>query len=203
MPWFAALLAAQPVLPLLAVRGPAGRRPVGRWCCVGVALLDLAVLWRPSAGGAGAGAARAAVRRRPLFGPPAWLGWLAYGRALLRLDGGARWCRWPVGGPAGTPVLAGAPLLLVALVAARRGAGSPAAGRSGRSRAGLLVPVLAAALLRPVAELRPALLLVAAAAVVALAGRGGAAAARLPRSADRSPDRCAGRRGRAGPGRPC
>ena len=80
-------------------------------------------------------------------------------------------------GPGGRqPVLAGGPLLLVGVVLL---AGALAAG--GRTyrlvTAGLLVPVLAAALLRPVAELRPGLLLVAAGAVVAvLAGAVRAAA---------------------------
>ena len=64
-------------------------------------------------------------------------------RALLVGAAAARWCRWSVGRAAGSPLLAGVPLLLVALT----GFGAAwlaAGGRFGRVAAGLLVPVLAA-----------------------------------------------------------
>ncbi|WP_328419952.1 hypothetical protein OG470_01400 [Micromonospora sp. NBC_00389] len=155
-PWFAALLAAQPVLPLLAVEARPG---AGGWALVllGVALLDLAVL--------------AALRDR---GRPAQLA----GRVLAgighvaALVGAAGCALVPLllGRAAGAPLLAGVPLLLVALTGF--GAARLVGGRALRVvAAGLLVPVLAAALLRPVAELRPSLLLLAAATVaLGLAG---------------------------------
>ncbi|MGW3606074.1 SCO7613 C-terminal domain-containing membrane protein [Micromonospora sp. NPDC005161] len=155
-PWFAALLAAQPVLPLLAVEarpGPAG------WALVllGVALLNLAVLAGLRDGG---GRARLAGRVLSGVGHVAALVGAA-GCALVPLL---------LGRAAGAPLLAGGPLLLVAL--AGLGSAGLVGGRVLRAvAAGLLVPVLAAALLRPVAELRPSSLLIAAATVaLGLAG---------------------------------
>ncbi|MEV4493785.1 hypothetical protein AB0K04_27210 [Micromonospora coxensis] len=97
------------------------------------------------------------------------LAWLGFGAATL-LAAGCALVPLAGGRAAGQPLLAGAPLLLVALVVL---GGAWASGeRSLRQiAAGLLVPVLATALLRPVADLRPGLLLVVAALVaVALAG---------------------------------
>ncbi|MDO3702293.1 hypothetical protein Q3W71_11455 [Micromonospora sp. C28SCA-DRY-2] len=160
VPWFAALLAAQPVLPLVAVEarpGPAG------WSLafVGVALLDLAVL--------------VALRGRAAGAAPAGrvTAWVAYAAALV-VAAGCALVPLAVGRAAGTPLLAGLPLLLVA--ATLLGAALLAGGAVFRAvAAGLLVPVLAGALLRPVAELRESLLLVAAALVAV----GLAAAVRL------------------------
>ncbi|MFJ6165551.1 SCO7613 C-terminal domain-containing membrane protein [Micromonospora orduensis] len=155
-PWFAALLGAQPVLPLLA----AGARPdAAGWTLVllGVALLDLAVV--------------AALRGRPGSAPVA--GRVVAGAGhVVALTGAASCALVPLllGRAAGTPLLAGAPLLLVALAAfgAARLVGGPVLRTLA---AGLVVPVLAVAVLRPVAELRPALLLFAASVVaVGLAG---------------------------------
>ncbi|KAB1906015.1 SCO7613 C-terminal domain-containing membrane protein, partial [Micromonospora sp. AMSO31t] len=97
------------------------------------------------------------------------LGWAGHGVALA-LAAGCALVPLALGRAAGTPLLAGGPLLVVALALA---AGARAAGgRTYRAiAAGLLVPVLAAALIRPVAVLRPGLLLLAAGlVVVALAG---------------------------------
>ncbi|MDG4805984.1 hypothetical protein O7634_04355 [Micromonospora sp. WMMD1120] len=169
-PWFAGLVAAQPVLPLLAVGAEPG---AAGWALVltGVAALNLAVLVALR-GRAGA----AALAGRVLAG-------VGHVAALV---GGAGCAVVPLvsGRAGGSPLLAGAPLLLVAST------GFAAAwlvgGRVARSAtAGLLVPVVAAALLRPVAELRPAWLLLAAgtvalgltAAVRLLPAGGGAAAA--------------------------
>ncbi|MBQ0901739.1 SCO7613 C-terminal domain-containing membrane protein [Micromonospora sp. U21] len=155
-PWFAALLAAQPVLPLLAVEARPGP---GGWALVllGVALLDLAVL-----AGLRNGGGRARLTGRVLAGVghvAALVG--AAGCALVPLL---------LGRAADSPLLAGVPMVLVALTGL--GAAGLVGGRALRAvAAGLLVPVLAAALLRPVAELRPSLLLVAAAtAALGLAG---------------------------------
>ncbi|MET7469784.1 hypothetical protein ABZU22_07185 [Micromonospora sp. NPDC005222] len=158
-PWFAAWLLAQPVLPLAA----ADFRPTAAgWALVltAVALGDLAVVL--------------ALRRRisgtrtaPAVGRV--LGWTGHGVALA-LAAGCALVPLVVGRAAGTPLLAGGPLLVVALAVV---AGALAAG--GRlwraTTAGLLVPALALALIRPVGELRPGLLLLAAGLVVAaLAG---------------------------------
>ncbi|TDB69648.1 hypothetical protein E1165_28005, partial [Micromonospora sp. KC723] len=166
VPWFAALLVAQPVLPLAA----AGARPgADGWSLVlvAVALLDLLVVvvlyHRHPDAPAGS----------PVPGPVRAgrvLAWLGFGGAML-LAAGCALVPLAWGRAAGRPLLAGAPLLLVALAGY---AGAWAARKRGprQAAAGLLVPVLAAALLRPVAELRPGLLLVAAALVAA--GLGGA-----------------------------
>ncbi|MGQ5261886.1 SCO7613 C-terminal domain-containing membrane protein [Micromonospora sp. ZYX-F-536] len=154
-PWFAALLAAQPVLPLLAAEARPG---ADGWALVllGVALLDLAVVVALRGGAPRDGARRARLAGRVL----AAIGHVA---ALV----GATGCALVpllVGRAAGSPLLAGAPLLLVALTGL--GAARLVGGQAVRAvAAGLVVPVLAAALLRPVAELRPSLLLVAAATV--------------------------------------
>ncbi|MFG1872328.1 SCO7613 C-terminal domain-containing membrane protein [Micromonospora arborensis] len=149
-PWFAALLAAQPVLPLFAVEAETG---AAGWALVllAVALLDLAVL----VGLRGREGAAQLVGRV--------LAGIGHAAALV---GAASCALVPLflGRAAGSPLLAGLPLLLVAL--AGFGAAWLVGGRALRAvAAGLLVPVLAAALLRPVAEVRPSLLLIAAATV--------------------------------------
>nr|WP_305075074.1 hypothetical protein [Micromonospora okii] len=195
VPWFAALLVAQPVLPLLAA--PTHPSAAG-WAVVlvGAALLDLAVVAAlrgrapareqalaapatpshppatPShppatppplpSGGAGAAGGSALVAGRVLA-------WTGHGAALL----GAAGCALvplALGRAAGSALLAGAPLLLVAL--ALLGAALVAGGRAFRAvAAGALVPVLGLALFRPVAELRAGLVTVATALIaVALAG---------------------------------
>ncbi|MGC3861929.1 SCO7613 C-terminal domain-containing membrane protein [Micromonospora chersina] len=199
VPWFAALLAAQPVLPLAAVA--AEPSPAG-WALVltALALGDLVVVValrgrvglagggpaQPDpgarAGGAVAGggpatapppgwpAAIAPARNAPSAVLAGWvLAWIGHGVALA-LAAGCALVPLALGRAAGTPLLAGGPLLVVALALF---AGALAAG--GRTHrlvtAGLLVPVVATALIRPVAALRPGLLLLAAGiVVVALAG---------------------------------
>nr|WP_218907838.1 hypothetical protein [Micromonospora jinlongensis] len=149
-PWFAALLAAQPVLPLLAVGVEPG---AAGWSLVllGVALVNLAVL--------------ATLRGRD--GVASLVGRVSAGIGHVAALVGAAGCALTpliLGRAAGSPLLAGLPLLLVALTGF--GAAWLVGGRALRAvAAGLLVPVLAAALLRPVAELRPSLLLLAAATV--------------------------------------
>ncbi|MEU1810109.1 SCO7613 C-terminal domain-containing membrane protein [Micromonospora aurantiaca (nom. illeg.)] len=158
-PWFAAWLLAQPVLPLAAA---AFRPTAAGWALVltAVALGDLVVVVALRRRTSGTGAALVAGRV---------LGWTGHGSALV-LAAGCALVPLAVGRAAGTPLLAGGPLLVVALTLV---AGALAAG--GRlwraTTAGLLVPVLAVALVRPVGELRPGLLLLAAGLVVAaLAG---------------------------------
>ncbi|MFF0256156.1 SCO7613 C-terminal domain-containing membrane protein [Micromonospora zamorensis] len=149
-PWFAALLAAQPVLPLLAVGAEPG---AAGWSLVllGVALVNLAVL--------------ATLRGRD--GVARLFGRVSAGIGHVAALVGAAGCALTpliLGRAAGSPLLAGLPLLLVASTGF--GAAWLVGGRALRAvAAGLLVPVLAAALLRPVAELRPSLLLLAAATV--------------------------------------
>ncbi|MEU5787652.1 hypothetical protein ABZ754_07965 [Micromonospora purpureochromogenes] len=240
VPWFAALLVAQPVLPLAAVAAHPG---AAGWALVllGVALLDLVVVvalrrrsavpaepgsvppgpvaapaspgadaaadqgtatGQPASTGAGGGPAVVgggtpatgpgariggpAAGGGPVAGPrvPAVvragqvLAWLGFG-ATTALAAGCALVPLAWGRAAGRPLLAGAPLLLVGLVLL--GAAWAAGGRLFRQvAAALLVPVLAAALLRPVAELRPGVLLVAAALVTAaLAGAARVVPARL------------------------
>ncbi|MFE9954256.1 SCO7613 C-terminal domain-containing membrane protein [Micromonospora sp. NPDC005299] len=214
VPWFAALLTAQPVLPLAAA---AAEPSAAGWALVLTALalgnLVVVVALRRRVGstgpvgaganpvaGAGAGGGLAGggpVQPDPAAGiggaaagggpaaapPPApvrpgvpsaplagWvLGWVGHGVALA-LAAGCALVPLALGRAAGTPLLAGGPLLVVALALA---AGALAAGgRTYRAvTAGLLVPVLAVALIRPVAALRPGLLLLAAGlVVVGLAG---------------------------------
>ncbi|MET7967765.1 hypothetical protein [Micromonospora sp. NPDC005305] len=218
VPWFAALLTAQPVLPLAAT---AAEPSAAGWALVltALALGDLVVVVAlrgrvgstgpvagagagagsagPSGAGAGVGLAGggpvqphpgagiggAAAGGGPAAAPPlpvrpgtppvllaGWvLGWAGHGVALA-LAAGCALVPLALGRAAGTPLLAGGPLLVVALALA---AGALAAGgRTYRAiAAGLLVPVLAGALIRPVAVLRPGLLLLAAGlVVVALAG---------------------------------
>ncbi|WBB92553.1 hypothetical protein [Verrucosispora sp. WMMC514] len=167
VPWFAALLVVQPLLPLLAAEfrpEPAGWAVV----FVGVALVDLAVvvaLRRRAGVVADEGAATTpAVRLAGTLLAWAWFaGWLllAAGCALVPLL---------VGRAAGVPLLAGGPMLLVALTAF--GAALLAGGGSVQAlAAGALVPVLAAAVVRPVVELRASVwLLVAALVAAGLAG---------------------------------
>ncbi|SCL65112.1 SCO7613 C-terminal domain-containing membrane protein [Micromonospora eburnea] len=170
VPWFAALLVAQPVLPLAVA---AAEPSAAGWALVltGLALGDLAVV--------------VVLRRRIAPAPggtsvvfAGWvLGWVGHGAALAAAAGCAL---VPLvrGRTAGTPLLAGGPLVLVALALL---AGALAAGhRVHRAvAAGLLVPVLATALIRPVAALRPGLLLVAAGLVVV--GSAGAVRSLPPR----------------------
>ncbi|MET8371930.1 SCO7613 C-terminal domain-containing membrane protein [Micromonospora profundi] len=155
-PWFAALLAAQPVLPLLAAGTDFGATG---WTLVllGVALLNLAVLY--------------ALRNGP--GSARFAGQIVAGVGqILALFGAAACALVPLlyGQAFDSPLLAGAPLLLVALTGL--GTAWLIGGPMLRTMAaGLLVPVLAAALVRPVGELRPSLLLFAAAMVtLGLAG---------------------------------
>ncbi|MER5333292.1 hypothetical protein [Micromonospora sp. NPDC002717] len=199
VPWFAALVTAHPVLPLLAV----GARPdAAGWAVVfvGVALLDLAVLValrpRGPAGGAatpaggpptvaspGTGAPTPAVAvPGPTVAPPGAVGgsgerpvviagrvvaWIGYAGALA-VAASCALVPLALGRAAGTPLLAGGPLLLVALTLL--GAAVLTGGRVFRAvAAGLLVPVLAGAVVRPVAELGTAPVLTAL-VVVALAG---------------------------------
>ncbi|MBG6100375.1 SCO7613 C-terminal domain-containing membrane protein [Micromonospora vinacea] len=149
-PWFAALVAAQPALPLLAAEAGLG---AAGWALVllGVAALNLAVL--------------AALRGRE--GAAQLVGRVLAGVGhVAALVGAAACAVVPLvsGRAGGSPLLAGVPLVLVALTGF--GAARLVGGRALRAvAAGLLVPVLAAALLRPVAELRPSLLLLAAAMV--------------------------------------
>ncbi|MGC4803529.1 SCO7613 C-terminal domain-containing membrane protein [Micromonospora sp. DT233] len=214
VPWFAALLTVQPVLPLLV--GPAHPSPAG-WTLVGVgvAALNLAVVAvlrrgpaaarsRPAARGplpagasapaggpspAGTPAAAGGPVSGPVgapgpVGPPApattaaggsavvagrVLAWLGYGVALAEAAGCAL-VPLAQGRAAGSPLLAGAPLLLVSLTLL--GAALVARDRLFRAvAAGLVVPVLGLALLRPVAESRAGLLTVATALIaLALAG---------------------------------
>ncbi|MFC4147083.1 SCO7613 C-terminal domain-containing membrane protein [Micromonospora mangrovi] len=209
VPWFAALLIAQPVLPLLTA---AARPSAAGWALVltAVALGDLvmvvalrgrgvaapAPVGAPGGGVTGGGpvhpapmgigaavagggpVAAAPVGPAILVGSPAVvagrvLGWLGYAVALAAAAGCAL-VPLALGRAAGTPLLAGGPLLMVAL--ALHGGALLAGGRTFRvATAGLLVPVLATALLRPVGALRPGLLLVAAAVI----GLGLAGAVRL------------------------
>ncbi|PZF85063.1 SCO7613 C-terminal domain-containing membrane protein, partial [Micromonospora deserti] len=192
VPWFAALLGAQPVLPLLAAEA---RPEAGGWSVVfvGVALLDLAVLAAlggrdglagPAAGAevtAGGGPAESGTSSSPpAVGGPAGGGAATPG-ALLggRVAAGVGYAAALVvaascalvplalGRAAGTPVLAGFPLLLVGF--ALLGGAVLTGGAVFRGvAAGLLVPVLAGAAVRPVAELRPGLLLVLSALVAAV-----------------------------------
>ncbi|MFI7573586.1 SCO7613 C-terminal domain-containing membrane protein [Micromonospora sp. NPDC049497] len=156
-PWFAGLLLVQPVPLLLVIEARPG---ADGWAAVlvGLALLDLAVL--------------TALRRRG--GTPAVVAgrvvaWGGFALALV-LAAGCALVPLALGRAAGTPLLAGAPLLLVA--AALFGAAVLVGPEPLRHvAAGLLVPVLGAAVVRPVAELRSSLVLLAAALVaVALAG---------------------------------
>ncbi|ATO16639.1 hypothetical protein CO540_24630 [Micromonospora sp. WMMA2032] len=162
-PWFAAWLAAQPVLPLAVAAarpGAAGWALVLTASALGDLVVVVALRRRTRAGG---GSAAGAVLAGEV------LGWVGHGAALA-LAAGCALVPLALGRAAGTPLLAGGPLLVVALALL---AGAVAAGgRLWRAvTAGLLVPVLAAALLRPVAELRPGLLLLAAGlAVAVLAG---------------------------------
>ncbi|WP_328343366.1 SCO7613 C-terminal domain-containing membrane protein [Micromonospora sp. NBC_00421] len=221
VPWFAALLVVQPVLPLAAAQSRPGATG---WTLVflGVALLDLAVvvaLRRRSpapaapaatgttgpvpggpnpaapvpagalppgsgpaapgpegavvvpAGGAGTTTPRAG---EALAGSAAVLagrvfGWLGFGAAVT-VAASCALVPLALGRAAGQPLLAGLPLLLVGVVLA--GAARAAGARVFRQlTAGLLVPLVAAALLRPVAELRAGFLLLAVGLVAAgLAG---------------------------------
>ncbi|RIW44504.1 hypothetical protein D3H59_17580 [Micromonospora endophytica] len=167
VPWFAALLGGQPVLPLLAAE--ARPEPAG-WAVVlvAVALVDLAVivaLRRRPGNVAGEGAATFPTT---LVGGQVAAG-LGFAGALL-LAAGCALVPLLVGRAGGVPLLAGVPMLLVA--SAVLGAALLLGGATARAvAAGALVPVLAGALLRPAVELRPSVSLLATAlVVVALAG---------------------------------
>ena len=97
------------------------------------------------------------------------LGWLGFGAAST-VAASCALVPLALGRAGGQPLLAGLPLLLVGLVLA--GAARVAGGGVFRQlTAGLLVPLLAVAVLRPVAELRAGFLLLAAGLVTAgLAG---------------------------------
>ncbi|WP_204290470.1 SCO7613 C-terminal domain-containing membrane protein [Micromonospora gifhornensis] len=163
LPWFAALLAGQPVLPLAVAEarlGPAGLSVV----FVGVALADLAVLvaLRRPRDVAGEGATTTSALR---IAGQVTAG-AGYAVALL-LAAGCALVPLLVGRAGGVAVLAGVPMLLVSL--ALFGAALLLGGAVARAvTAGALVPVLALALIRPVGELRGSVVLVAAALVVAL-----------------------------------
>ncbi|MEW2375334.1 hypothetical protein AB0883_04400 [Micromonospora sp. NPDC047812] len=203
VPWFAALVTAQPVLPLLV----ADARPdAAGWAMafLGVALLDLAVLVAlrrrgapatvaeavgvpatggptvggpvvggPTVGGpvagvvAPAGAAPGTSGARPAVLAGRVLAWVGHAGALFV----ATFCALVplvLGQAAGVPLLAGAPLLLVALTLL--GTALLTGGTVFRAvAAALLVPVLAGAVIRPIVELDLSLLLTAL-VVVALAG---------------------------------
>ncbi|MTK01037.1 SCO7613 C-terminal domain-containing membrane protein [Micromonospora sp. CP22] len=166
VPWFAALLVAQPVLPLFAAE--ARPEPAG-WAVVfvGVAVVDLAVVvaLRQRAGVvAGEGAATTPALR--LAGTAlAWIGFAGW----LLLAAGCALVPLLVGRAGGVPLLAGGPMLLVALTAF--GAALLTGGDPARTLAGgALVPVLAGAVVRPVVQVRPSVwLLVSALVVVGLA----------------------------------
>ncbi|WBB79417.1 hypothetical protein O7606_25205 [Micromonospora sp. WMMD882] len=158
VPWFAALLVAQPVLPLLAVEARPG---VDGWALVltGVALVDLAVL--------------AGLRRRPAPGSLGLAGRVAAWAGLALALASATVCATAtlaVGEAAGTAYAAGLPLLAVGVVLL--GATLVDGGPVLRTlAAAALVLLTTAAALRPVAALRPDELLVATALVtVAVAG---------------------------------
>ncbi|XTZ14284.1 SCO7613 C-terminal domain-containing membrane protein [Micromonospora echinospora] len=165
VPWFGALLVAQPVLPLLAAEARPG---VAGWTLVfaGVALVDLAVVRVLSgravvpalSGRAGAGGSLVVAGR-----VVAWTGHaLALAPAVVCAVAALL-----TGEAFGTPLAAGLPLLVVGAVLA--GTALVAAGPVLQAVAvALLVVVSAPAVLRPVAELRPSVLLVTS-AVVALA----------------------------------
>ncbi|GIJ28462.1 hypothetical protein Vqi01_36240 [Micromonospora qiuiae] len=166
VPWFAALLAVQPVLPLLAAE--ARPEPAG-WALVfvGVALVDLSVVVvlqrRRSAAVEGAATSPGALLGGQVTAAT------GYAAALL-LAGGCALVPLLVGRAGGVPLLAGVPMLLVALTVFA--AALLLGGGTARAvAAGALVPVLAGALLRPAVELRPSVsLVVAALIVVALTG---------------------------------
>ncbi|NLU76853.1 hypothetical protein HCA58_00285 [Micromonospora sp. HNM0581] len=167
VPWFAVLLAVQPLLPLLAAE--ARPEPAG-WAVVfvGVATVDLAVvvaLRRRAGLVADEGAAtNPAIRLAGVV-----VAWAAFAGWLL-LGAGCALVPLLTGRAGGFPLLAGVPLLLVSLTAF--GAALLAGGRPARTlTAGVLVPVLAGAIIRPAVELRPSVWLVVAALVTAgLAG---------------------------------
>ncbi|WP_228986670.1 SCO7613 C-terminal domain-containing membrane protein [Micromonospora sp. DH13] len=150
-----------PVQPAAApASAPLGEAPLGEAPLGEAPLGGAPVGGAPVGAGAAGGSAPAAGRV---------LAWLGYGGALL-VAAGCALVPLAVGRAAGSPLLAGGPLLLVSL--ALLGAALVAGGRLFRAAAaGALVPVLGLALLRPVAELRSGLLTLATALVaLALAG---------------------------------
>ncbi|GIG85962.1 hypothetical protein Pen02_08980 [Plantactinospora endophytica] len=165
-PWFAGLLLAQPVVPLLAYDAGFG---AGGWALAlaGLAVLDL-VLTR-GRGGDGSADPVDGVRRSV-----AWVGYAVAGLAsalcgilaLVTTDG-------PLA------VLAGAPLLVAALLPVA-GALRLRSTAAGAIASAVLVVALAVALVRAVAETPWPLLGSSAAVVVLLAGLVTVAARRLP-----------------------
>ncbi|MER7335087.1 MULTISPECIES: SCO7613 C-terminal domain-containing membrane protein [unclassified Micromonospora] len=181
VPWFAALVTAHPVLPLFAVEA---RPDAAGWAVVfvGVALLDLAVLVALRPRGGPVGGAPTPANGSPAAVPPGPAGgsgerpvvlagrvvaWIGYAGALT-VAASCALLPLALGRAAGIPLLAGGPLLLVALTLL--GAAVLTGGRVFRAiAAGLLVPVLAGAVVRPVVELGTSPVLTAL-VVVALAG---------------------------------
>ncbi|GIJ23264.1 SCO7613 C-terminal domain-containing membrane protein [Micromonospora lutea] len=166
VPWFAALLVVQPVLPLLAAE--ARPEPAG-WAVVfvGVALVDLTVVVALRRVNVVAGEGAATTPAVRLAGKTlAWIGFAGW----LLLAGGCALVPLLVGRAGDVPLLAGGPMLLVALTAF--GAALVTGGEPARTLAGCaLVPVLAGAIIRPVVEVRASVwLLVAALVVLGLAG---------------------------------
>ncbi|GIJ40747.1 SCO7613 C-terminal domain-containing membrane protein [Micromonospora andamanensis] len=164
VPWFAALLVVQPVLPLLAAE--ARPEPAG-WAVVfvGVALVDLAVVavLRQRAGVVADEGVATTPAVRLAGGALAWTGFAGW----LLLAAGCALVPLLVGRAGGVPLVAGVPMLLVALTAL--GAALLAGGEPARALAGgALVPVLAGAIVRPVVELRASVWLVVSALVAAL-----------------------------------
>ncbi|MEV6799916.1 hypothetical protein AB0M91_16435 [Micromonospora rifamycinica] len=216
VPWFAALLVVQPVLPLAAAQSRPGATG---WTLVflGVALLDLGVVaalrrrspvpavagpggevvvpaggsgtttapaaggpagpmagGEPVAGGGPAAGGGAMAGGGPVAGPAGStavlagrvLGWLGFGAAAT-VAASCALVPLALGRAGGQPLLAGLPLLLVGLVLA--GAARVAGARVFQQiTAGVLVPLLAVALLRPVGELRAGFLLLAVGLVAAV-----------------------------------
>ncbi|MFE0589356.1 SCO7613 C-terminal domain-containing membrane protein [Micromonospora echinospora] len=182
VPWFGALLVAQPVLPLLAAETRPG---AAGWTLVfaGVALVDLAVVRALSSGRAAlpTSSGRTGVPASSgRTGVPASSGRTGAGGSLVVAGRVTAWTGHALalapavvcavaalltGEAFGTPLAAGLPLLVVAVVLA--GTALVAVGSVLRPvAAALLVVVSALAVLRPVAELRPSVLLVTSAVVV-------------------------------------
>ncbi|WP_327024254.1 SCO7613 C-terminal domain-containing membrane protein [Micromonospora sp. NBC_01739] len=167
VPWFAALLAVQPVLPLVTAEARPGTAALSV-VFLGVALINLAVVvtLRHRSGEV---AGERATTNSPMRIAGQVVAGVGYLVALL-LAASAALMTLQSGEAGGLAVLAGVPMLLVALTlfgtALLLGGSTPRA-----VTAGLLVPALALALIRPVAELRESVLLVVSALVVAaLAG---------------------------------
>nr|MDT0659239.1 hypothetical protein [Micromonospora sp. DSM 115978] len=169
--WFAAFVAVQPVVPLAAAEFAPG--PTG-WALAfaAVAALDLAII--------------GVLRRRPTDGAPDGVrlarqvvAFFGYGTALL-VSGACGLAAWLIAdGPGPAGLLSGVPLLVVALLIL---AGAILVRRPALQAlaAGLLVVVLGAAAIRPIAETDLPLLAGAAAVVALLAGLVAGTAPLLP-----------------------